>query len=185
MIAGHSRACVLRAQGAHIGRGTWVPPGRITWPHQLRIGADCVLEDDLYFKFDGVYCRGPAIVIGAHVFIGRGCEFNIRRGISVGDHSAIASGCKFVDHDHGITGERIDETPGTESEIAIGAHVWLGCNSVVLKGVNIGSSAVVAAGAVVTRSIPTMEIWAGVPARCIGVRTRGKGSPVSQGTAGA
>jgi acetyltransferase-like isoleucine patch superfamily enzyme len=184
MIVGRSRASLLRAQGAHIGRGTSVPSGRITWPHQLKIGANCVLEDDLYFKFDGIYCRGPAIVIGAHVFIGRGCEFNIRKGITVGDYGAIASGCKFVDHDHGITGDRIDETPGVESEIAIGAHVWLGCNAVVLKGVSIGSGAVVAAGAVVTRSIPAREIWAGVPARCIGVRGCEKERSVIQGTTG-
>jgi acetyltransferase-like isoleucine patch superfamily enzyme len=46
----------------------------------------------------------------------------------------------------------------------------LGCNVAVLKGVAIGSSPVVGAGAVVTKSIPAGEIWAGVPARKMGER---------------
>jgi acetyltransferase-like isoleucine patch superfamily enzyme len=83
---------------------------------------------------------------------------------------AIASGCKFIDHDHGITGGRIDETPGAEAEIVIGDYAWLGCNVVVLKGVVIGPSAVVGAGAVVTKSIPTGEIWGGVPAHRLSLR---------------
>jgi acetyltransferase-like isoleucine patch superfamily enzyme len=54
---------------------------------------------------------------------------------------------------------------GIEKEIVIGSNVWIGCNVVVLKGVGIGNSAVVAAGAVVTKSIPPYEIWGGVPAK--------------------
>ena len=142
----------------------------MTWPHQVQIGKNCVLESEIYFKFDGIWCPGPSIVIGDNVFIGRGCEFNIRKRISVGRECAIASGCKFIDHDHGITGIMIDETLGAEEEIKIGDHVWLGCNVLVLKGVTIGNSAVVAAGAVVTKSIPHGEIWAGVPAKKISTR---------------
>ena len=40
----------------------------------------------------------------------------------------------------------------------------------VLKDVTIGLGAVVGAGAVVTKSVPAYEIWAGVPARKIGQR---------------
>ena len=48
--------------------------------------------------------------------------------------------------------------------------VWLGVNVVVLKGVTIGQGAVVGAGAIMTKSIPACEIWAGVPARKVGTR---------------
>jgi acetyltransferase-like isoleucine patch superfamily enzyme len=41
---------------------------------------------------------------------------------------------------------------------------------VVLKGIEIGDGAIVAAGAVVTKSILPREIWAGIPARKIGQR---------------
>lgn len=51
--------------------------------------------------------------------------------------------------------------------ITLGRDVWLGANCVVLKGVNIGDRAIVGAGSVVTKSIPSGEIWAGSPARKI------------------
>jgi acetyltransferase-like isoleucine patch superfamily enzyme len=57
-----------------------------------------------------------------------------------------------------------------QKKIIIGENVWLGCNVAVLKGANIGDGAVVAAGAVVTKSIPPYEIWGGVPAKKIGER---------------
>jgi acetyltransferase-like isoleucine patch superfamily enzyme len=60
--------------------------------------------------------------------------------------------------------------PSTQQAIKLGSDVWLGCNVVVLKGVEIGDGAIIAAGAVVTKSILPNEIWAGVPARKIGQR---------------
>jgi len=53
-------------------------------------------------------------------------------------------------------------------------EVWIGANVVVLRGVRIGQGAIVAAGAVVTKDVPSMEIWGGVPARCLRVRAPGE-----------
>ena len=47
---------------------------------------------------------------------------------------------------------------------------YLGAGAMLLPGVVVGEGAVVAAGAVVTHDVPAGEIWAGVPARKIGVR---------------
>jgi acetyltransferase-like isoleucine patch superfamily enzyme len=172
LLTGGVRTNLLRLQGAVIGRRTIVPRHKITWPHQLRLGANCSIEDDVYFKFDGIWCPGPSIIIGDGVFLGQGCEFNIRKHITVGRGCAIASGCKFIDHDHHITGKQVDEAPGTEAGITIGDYVWLGCNVIVLKGITIGTGAVIGAGAVVTRNVPAGEIWAGVPAKKISERPR-------------
>jgi acetyltransferase-like isoleucine patch superfamily enzyme len=43
-------------------------------------------------------------------------------------------------------------------------NVWIGMNAVILKGVTIGDNSVVAAGAIVTRSVPANTIVAGNPA---------------------
>ena len=51
-----------------------------------------------------------------------------------------------------------------------GKDVIVGVNSVILKGIHIGDGAVVAAGSVVTKSIPANEIWGGNPARKISDR---------------
>jgi acetyltransferase-like isoleucine patch superfamily enzyme len=158
------------AQGFRAGPGTILPRLRVIWPHQVILGARCVLEPDIFFKYDGVWSSGPSILIGDDCFIGAGCEFNITSRIEIGPGSAIASGCKFIDHDHGITGQSIDETPGRQCAIVLGKNVWVGVNVVVLRGVTLGDGAVIGAGAVVTKSVPAGEIWAGVPAVKIGER---------------
>ena len=167
---GWFRNLYWKSQGMSVGSRTILRRMHVTWPHQVRLGNRCILESDIYFKFDGIWAPGPCIDIGDDCFIGVGCEFNIRRQIGIGHRTKIASGCKFIDHDHGFEGTRIDEQPGREAAISLGEDVWMGVNVVVLKGVTIGNSAVVGACAVVTRSIPAREIWAGVPARQIGTR---------------
>ena len=160
-----------RLSGMRIGKKSLLPRVSITWPHQVQIGSFCQLEKNVFFKFDGTWKPGPSIIIGNHVFIGRDSEFNIRKSITVGDDCLIASGCKFIDHDHGISLQqpmRLQEGP--EAPISIGKNVWLGCNVIVLKGVTIANGAIVAAGAVVTKPIPCNEIWGGVPAKKIGER---------------
>ncbi len=160
------------AQGATFGTGVALSSLYITWPHQVSIGNKCLIEPDVIFKYDGIWSPGPSILISDQVFIGRGCEFNIRRSLSIGKNSLIASGCRFIDHDHGmIKSQLIGGQEGAEAAITIEEDVWLGVNVVVLKGVRIESGAVIAAGAVVTKSVPAYEIWGGVPARRIGQRT--------------
>ena len=161
-----------QAQGAQIGTGTRVPPLYIIWPHQLFLGENCVLEHGISFKYAGFWKPGPSIVLRDRVFVGNGCEFNIRQHLQIGSDCLIGSGCKFIDHDHGIA---LDSGPmnsqaGSEAAIVVEEDVWLGVNVVVLKGVTIGTGAIVGAGAIVTKSIPPNEIWAGVPARKIGER---------------
>ena len=134
------------------------------------------MEDDIFFKYAHSWQPGPSIVIQDRVFIGKGCEFNSRRRVEIGNDCLIASGCKFIDHDHDLV---LGEGPmhslgGVEAPITLESDVWLGVNVVVLKGVTLGRGAVVGAGAVVTKSIPAFEIWAGVPARKIGQRMERK-----------
>jgi acetyltransferase-like isoleucine patch superfamily enzyme len=171
--AAQLRTACWRMAGMQIGAGTLLPHVQVTWPHQVSLGAGCVLEHDIYFKFDGIYAAGPTIVIRDRVFIGCGCEFNVRRRVEISSDCLIASGCKFIDHDHGATRRDIpmrEQPDGAEAEIVLEEDVWLGANVLVLKGVRIGRGAIVAAGAVVTHSVPAFEIWGGVPARKLGQR---------------
>lgn len=52
----------------------------------------------------------------------------------------------------------------------IGNDVWIGAHSVILKGIRIGDGAIVAAGAVVTKDVPSFAIVGGVPAKVIKFR---------------
>lgn len=157
--------------GMQIGGGTKIPKIYVTWPHKVSIGKNCQLERNIFFKYDGVWTKGKSISIEDNVFIGANCEFNSTASITIGAYGLIASGCKFIDHNHGT-----DITPNggrgndVAKEIILANNVWLGVNVVVLMGVEIGEGAIVAAGAVVTKSIPPYEIWGGIPARKIGTR---------------
>jgi acetyltransferase-like isoleucine patch superfamily enzyme len=51
--------------------------------------------------------------------------------------------------------------------IHIGKNVWLGAGAIILPGVTVGENSIVAAGAVVTKDVPSNTIVGGVPARVI------------------
>src|ERR1700754_4811712 len=54
--------------------------------------------------------------------------------------------------------------------VAIGHDVWIGHGAIILPGRNLGTGAVIAAGAIVTRDVPPYAIVAGNPARLIRMR---------------
>ena len=162
----------LRLLGARIGKGSSLcRDTSMNWPHQVKIGANCVLENRVDFKFADSHKPGPSILIGDNVFIGKDSEFNITERITIGNDCLIGSGCKFIDHDHGMQRHKLMcQQPSTNAGIQLGSDVWLGANVIVLKGVVIEEGAVVAASAVVTKSIPRYEIWGGIPARKLSER---------------
>lgn len=106
--------------------------------------------------------EGATLVLGSG-YINHRASLECYALITIGENVAIAKGVTIRDSDaHSING-------GTEiaAPVAIGNHVWIGANAIVLKGVTIGDGAVVAAGAIVTRDVPPNTLVAGVPARVL------------------
>jgi carbonic anhydrase/acetyltransferase-like protein (isoleucine patch superfamily) len=109
------------------------------------------------------------------VRIGEGCRIYISQFgsepflIQVGSRVTITSGVRLITHD-GSTA-LVRDTAGRRFQrygpISIGDDVFIGINSIVLPGVSIGSRVVVAAGSVVTKSIPDGVVVGGNPARVI------------------
>jgi len=86
--------------------------------------------------------------------------------VSIGKNCQIAWGVTISDHDFHRTftnGVKNTET----APVKIGDGVWIGMNATILKGVEIGDAAIVAAGALVTHNVPAHSIVAGVPARVV------------------
>ncbi len=63
-----------------------------------------------------------------------------------------------------------NRNPKKDEPITIGNDVWIGKNAMILRGVNIGDGAVIAAGAVVVKDVPPYAVVGGNPARIIRYR---------------
>ena len=119
------------------------------------------------------YLSGPRIDIVAHmnpVTIGNFCS--VARGTQIQEYNHRTSGLttaflsRRIDPRRGLSKQEIE----SKGPIAIGHDVWIGANCLVVSGITIGTGAVVAAGAVVTRNVPPYAIVAGNPARVIRYR---------------
>ena len=108
---------------------------------------------------------GRNITIGKDVFINSGCHFQDQGGIEIGDDVLIGQQVVIATLNHDFNPEeRGNMSP---SPVKIGNKVWIGAHATILPGVTIGDGAVVAAGAVVTKSVPAFSVVAGVPAKII------------------
>ena len=114
------------------------------------------------------------IVVGARTWIGQYNNLRVSAGgnIRIGDDCLISQFCTLVTAGHGkVRGTLIrEQAPNVEGDIIIGSDVWLGAGVTVLPGVNVGDGAIVGANSVVNAVVPAGEIWAGTPARKIGMR---------------
>ena len=105
------------------------------------------------------------VTIGDYTRIGIHCT--VIGPVSIGNHVNLAQGITVsaLNHCFDDTNQRIDEQGITTSPVVISDDVWIGANSVILPGVTIGRHAVIAAGAVVTKDVPSNTLVGGVPAR--------------------
>ncbi len=133
-----------------------------------------------------IFYDGGQIIIGDRCYIGDHSRIWAADKIKIGNDVLIAHNVNIFDNDtHPIDyiERRIDAENMIrknarnydrkefkslrKSPIEIGDDVWIGCNSIILKGVKIGDRAIVAAGSVVTKDVPPNCIVAGNPASII------------------
>ena len=88
--------------------------------------------------------------------------------VKLGDHVTVTSGVRFITHDGGVWVFRREE-PDLEvlAPITVGSNVFIGVNAILLPGAQVGSDVVIAAGSVVTGTIPSGVVAGGVPAKQI------------------
>ena len=114
------------------------------------------------------------INIGNDVFIAARAWFSAdRSNISIGSFVMFGPNVTIAGGDHDI--ERTDmpmylvtEKPDKcDADVVIKDDVWVGANTIILKGVTIGCGAVIAAGSLVNKDVEPYCIYAGVPAKKI------------------
>jgi acetyltransferase-like isoleucine patch superfamily enzyme len=103
---------------------------------------------------DNFFSNNITLCANEKISIGHGCQ--------IGDQVAIYD-CDF----HEISTGTRRQGYGPTSPVVIGNNVWLGSRVIVLKGVTIGDNSVVGAMSIVTKSIPSNCVAAGIPAHII------------------
>ncbi len=117
-------------------------------------------------------CGGGWIYGRGSLFIGKGSwlspgviiHTHVHATITIGDGCDVGPGVEFVTGSHLIGDGQRRAGAGTAAPIVLEPGCWIGARALILGGVTIGSGAVVAAGAVVTRDVPRDTLVAGVPA---------------------
>lgn len=111
------------------------------------------------------------LTVGDRVIIGKGANIRAAGGeIVIGEGALLAQNVSLIAANHSLNPPAFyrDEPWDTRRVgVIINRNVWLGAGVIVLPGVEVGENSVIAAGSVVTKSVPNNQVWAGVPARCI------------------
>lgn len=125
-----------------------------------------------------------------NVYVGKNSHINHRccvwagenSKIVLGDNLLMGPGVSLFASNHGlIQGQPMTFQDRKEESIVIGDDVWLGAHSVITAGTRIANGVIVAAGAVVTRSIIRENvIVAGIPAKIIGERPPARELDISE-----
>lgn len=111
---------------------------------------------------------GDGISIGSRS--GIGIRARIQGPLTIGDDVMMGPDVLIYTRNHNAHRTDIPMIEQGDSEafpVSIESDCWIGARVIILPGVTIGRGSIVAAGAVVSRSIPPYSIAAGVPAKII------------------
>lgn len=115
---------------------------------------------------DFTLLNGALIMAQERIEIGSHCLISWQVGIADSDFHPLDPKQRWVDAEAlaPYFADRPPRPPVVTARVKIGDNVWIGMNATILKGVTIGENAVVAAGSVVTRDVPSNMVVAGNPA---------------------
>ncbi|MBN2779205.1 MAG: acyltransferase [Bacteroidales bacterium] len=134
--------------------------------HKLTIKEDCRYKGGIVW-FEDNNCqitigRNTGIV-SAHLAV---TEPN--RKITIGEDCMFSTNIEFRTGDsHSIIDMETKKRINASQDITVEDHVWIGANSIILKGAHIENNSIIGTNSLVTKRIPSHSIAAGIPAKVI------------------
>jgi acetyltransferase-like isoleucine patch superfamily enzyme len=151
---------------------------------QFHEGTDCLnsVLDGFNVLFQDVILVDSTL--GEHTYIQKGstiCHAKIGKFCSIAANVTIGPGIHKIDSVSTHPAFYLKDTPLLKVFVkedlfvpfkltTIGHDVWIGINAVLIDGVTIGTGAIIASGAVVTKDVPPYAIVGGVPAKVLRFR---------------
>lgn len=142
-------------------------------PNYIKLTGRIFLGENCKLLCWGKYTSGieiqelsPKLTFGHNVRVTRNLVIQCANRIIIGNDVLIASNVFITDYNHGLNPETVNylDNPLDVSSVEIKDGVWIGNNVIILPGVSIGKKSIVAAGSVVTKSVPDYSMVAGNPA---------------------
>lgn len=181
----------FRALGCSVGRGFTIDGKLWVWSQKRGgINIDENVRINSRFGSNLVGLTNPAVfqcMGNGKIFIGRSTGMSsvvlsARERIRIGNHVKLGGNVRIFDHDFHALDPLARRNPRTDAAqvrarpVAIGDDVFVGANTIILKGVTIGDRAIIRAGSVVAGDVPADEIWGGNPAVRLSRRSSGGGA---------
>ena len=159
--------CVKCGRGLSLSSG--IP--QVMGPLNLYIGNNVSLHGVSTFIAGKVF-PSPSLYIGDNTHLGYQMGINVGTKIIIGKHVLIANRVALIGYDAHpldpiLRSENFPPDVNGCGDILIEDYAWIGANVTILKNVTIGKASIVAAGSVVTKSVPPYSIVAGNPARVV------------------
>ena len=133
---------ILKELIPNSGKNLWIQP-----PFYCDYGSNMVLGEKVFFNFNCIVLDVMRVSIGSRTLIGPNVQ--IYTATHPLDHKVRASGLEFA------------------KSVIIGEDVWIGGGAIVCPGVRIGDRAIIGAGSVVTKDVPSDVFAAGNPCKVI------------------
>lgn len=112
---------------------------------ELRIGKNFKMRDGAKIRVR----KGATCIIGKNCSVNSNNMIACRDRIEIGDYVQFSPNVQVYDHDHNFRAEGgVNAGEYKTSSVRIGNNVWIGANTVILRGTEIGDNAVVGAGCV-------------------------------------
>lgn len=138
-----------------------------TLDDHLVLGSGAYLDRGVIIWIGNEQNRSGVISIGERVYVGPYSFLGSHHTLTIGEDSMIGANAYIITVNHETVRKDMpySQQGYRGANVSIGKNVWIGCHVTILPGVTIGDHAVIGAGSVVTKSVPSGETWAGVPAR--------------------
>ncbi|HMP75095.1 MAG TPA: acyltransferase [Kiritimatiellia bacterium] len=139
-------------------------PDSLVFGDGAGVGCFCTVVTSVQFNDVSGFIR-----LGRNAWIGDGSNLGGAGGLEIGDDTFTGQYVTFHPENHRFDNpHQLMRLQGvTRKGIKVGRNCWIGAKVTITDGVTIGDHCVIAAGAVVTRDIPSNSVAAGVPAKVI------------------